>query len=128
MYIYSWPHRRPRDLSGSLSPLILRRLNHYGNRHCICVLLFPACSGDLWGTLFRRPAILCRLKPAILISLPKEKLNLIVMIKVTANSQLKRPSLLPLIPAPSHHGPPPSSPEEELSTMEVSWEGKGSEE
>lgn len=67
--------------------------------------LISCMQGDLWGTLFRRPTIMYHLKSVALISLPKEKLNLIVMIKVTANSQLKKslpPPLrtqLPLSPA-----------------------------
>lgn len=52
---YSWMRRRHRNLSGSLSPLILGRLNCYGNRPCMCVFscfLHAAatfgehCSGD----------------------------------------------------------------------------------
>lgn len=47
------------------------------------------------------------LKSVALISLPKEKLNLIVRIKVIANSQLKKP----LTPHPRSH----SSPSPQLS-------------
>lgn len=36
-YIHSWVHTRPKDLTDPLSPLILRRLNYYGDKHCICV-------------------------------------------------------------------------------------------
>lgn len=67
--------------------------------------LISHMQGDLWGTLFRRPTIMYHLKSVALISLPKEKLNLIVRIKVIANSQLKKPlpppplTQLPLSPA-----------------------------
>lgn len=65
-------------------------------------------QGDLWGTLFRKPAIIYHLKSVALIALPKEKLNLTVMIKVTANSQLKQP--LPLVPPHYYLSPLLSSP------------------
>ena len=96
-YIYSWMPRRPKDLAGSLRPLILRRLSHDGNRCCICVFSYFVHAGVTlaWGGALFRPTLISYLKSVILISLPKEELNLTVAIKVTANSQLKKSGLPP---------------------------------
>lgn len=104
-FFYSWIQRRPMDLPGSLSPLILGRLNYYGN--CICVFSYFLHAQVTFGGILFRPTIISPIWSLLLfISLPKEKLNLIVMIKVTADSQVKKSMLPPsqclLVPQLSH--------------------------
>ena len=115
-YLFSWIQRRPKDLPGCLSPLILGRLNYYGN--CICVFSYFLHAGVTFGGILFRPTIISPIWSLLLfISLPKEKLNLIVMIKVTADRQVKKSML------PTHSASPfPGSPI--LSMMQVSWERK----
>ena len=80
--------------------------------------LISCMQGWPLGVTLFRSTIISHLKSATLISLPKEELNLIVMVKVIADSQLKKSML------PTHTAPPlPSSPI--LSKMQVSWERKG---
>lgn len=78
-YIHSWVHTRPKDPTDPLSPLILRRLNYYGTKHCICVFSYFSHAGWPLGYIVQETNHYLHLKSAALISLLKEKLNLIVI-------------------------------------------------